>query len=206
MFRILSASASSPDAPPVNHQSVGAFADELVVDVYYDPNHANTTSGAEAVDLEHGYGEGQEHYGVHVVFPDLYASLVFLSATYIVGFYFSRFLAIPSLVGEILVGILMGPNLLDLVPDPESFVLLGEIGLIFMVMEAGIDIDLTTLQLVGTRGTMIALVGTALPVCIATGIAYGLGYDMATATAVGCVFGPTSHGIAMAVLRRYEIL
>ena len=34
----------------------------------------------------------------------------------------------PSLVGEIFVGIFLGPNLLDFVPFETSWVMLGEIG------------------------------------------------------------------------------
>jgi Kef-type K+ transport system membrane component KefB len=40
----------------------------------------------------------------------------------------SRFLSMPALVGEIFMGILLGPNLLDFVPNQEAFVMLGEIG------------------------------------------------------------------------------
>jgi hypothetical protein len=32
------------------------------------------------------------------------------------------------LVGHIVVGILMGPNLVDFVPNPEAWVLFGDIG------------------------------------------------------------------------------
>lgn len=66
--------------------------------------------------------------GVHIAYTDLYAALVFLAAIYAGGLAVSRFLGMPALVGEIFVGIFMGPNLLDFVPYEESFVLLGEIG------------------------------------------------------------------------------
>ena len=46
----------------------------------------------------------------------------------------------PSLLGEIFVGILLGPTL---VPFPISFVMLGETWLILLVIEAGIDSGLT---------------------------------------------------------------
>ena len=75
-----------------------------------------------------------------------------------------------------------------------------------LVLEAGIDIDLTTLRLVGSRGTLIALVGSVLPVALAIGIAYILGYSGITAIAAGCTFAPTSLGIAMNVLRRSGIV
>jgi len=95
---------------------------------------------------------------------------------------------------------------LDFVPNEEAFVMLGEIGLILLVLEAGIDIDVTTLRLIGSRGLCIALVGTFLPVLLAHGIAWILGFRGAAALAAGCTFAPTSLGIAMNVLRRSGIV
>ena len=99
-----------------------------------------------------------------VSMPDLYHSIVFFAAIYAAGVLSAKVLKMPALVGEIFCGILLGPNLLQFVPNPEAFVMLGEIGLILLVLEAGIDIDLTTLKLIGARGVVIALVGTFLPV------------------------------------------
>jgi Kef-type K+ transport system membrane component KefB len=108
----------------------------------------------------------------------------------------------PSLVGEIFVGILLGPNLAAYVPNPVSFVMLGEIGLILLVLEAGIDIDLTMLKLIGTRGFIIAIIGSILPIAIAIAIAFAIGTDTAGSIAAGAAFGPTSLGIAMNILRQ----
>ena len=81
--------------------------------------------------LQEGYDAGyheDEHFGVHIKFSELFSGVAFLAAVYGAGLFFSRCLRMPSLVGEILVGIVMGPNLLDVVPVEEAFVLLGEIG------------------------------------------------------------------------------
>ena len=95
------------------------------------------------------------------------------------------------------------------VPHPAFAHLDGSLflsSLILLVLEAGIDIDLTTLKLVGTRGVMIALVGTLLPVALAFTIALILGYQGIAAVAAGCVFAPTSLGIAMNILRQSNVL
>ena len=78
--------------------------------------------------------------------------------------------------------------------------------LILLVLEAGIDVDLTMLKLIGSRGLCIALVGTFLPVILAYGIAFLLGFRGPAALAAGCTFAPTSLGIAMNVLRRSGIV
>lgn len=114
----------------------------------------------------------------------------------------------PDLVGEIIAGILLGPPLADYVPNPEAWVLLGEIGLVLLVIEAGIDIDVSTLQLIGTRGFLIAIVGSILPIAFGIIIAIllnGTG-DIKSALAAGATFGPTSLGIALNILRGGGVL
>lgn len=167
---------------------------------------ANSTTGSRMTTLIDGNGrllgggEGDESFGVHITYENLYLSVFFLASIYAAGMLSSTVLKMPALVGEIFCGIILGPSLLNYVPYAESFVLLGEIGLILLVIEAGVDIDLTTLKLIGKRGLMIALVGTFLPVLLAFGIAFALGYRGVEAISVGCSFAPTSLGIAMNVL------
>lgn len=76
-----------------------------------------------------------------------------------------------------------------------------------MVLEAGIDIDVATLKLIGTRGCLIALVGSLLPIGIGIGLAYAVGVtDAREAIAAGATFGPTSLGIALNILRSGGVL
>jgi len=76
-----------------------------------------------------------------------------------------------------------------------------------LVIEAGIDIDVSTLKLIGTRGFMIAVVGSLLPIGIGIGLAYAVGVtDAREAIAAGATFGPTSLGIALNILRSGGVL
>ena len=114
----------------------------------------------------------------------------------------------PSLVGQIFAGILLGPPLADYVPNPEAWVLLGEVGLVILVLEAGIDIDVATLKLIGTRGFLIAIVGSILPIGLGMCFAMALigTSDVKAIIAAGAAFGPTSLGIALNILRSGGIL
>lgn len=78
--------------------------------------------------------------------------------------------------------------------------------LILLVLEAGIDIDLTTLKIIGTRGFLVAIFGVGATVGIAYAVAALLGYTGIEALAAACVFAPTSLGIAMNVLRSSGII
>ena len=83
---------------------------------------------------------------------------------------------------------------------------MGEIGLVLLVIEAGVDIDVTTLKLIGKRGVIIATLGSILPIVIGIAIAYALGADTKAAIAAGASFGPTSLGIAMNILKTGKII
>ena len=79
--------------------------------------------------------------------------------------------------------------------------------MVLLVIEAGIDIDLSTLKLIGTRGCLIAILGSIFPIGLGMLIAYLLGItDTKAVIAAGAVFGPTSLGIALNILRGGGIL
>ena len=79
-----------------------------------------------------GDEESHSEFGVHIEYVDLYDTVLFFIAIYMSG-QIAAFVKMPSLVGEIVCGILLGPPLADFVPNPEAFVLLGEIGVRWFV-------------------------------------------------------------------------
>lgn len=151
-------------------------------------------------------GGGDSEFGIHVSYDDIWFVMVYLASIYILGFLGSQFLGMPALVGQIFAGIIFGPEVLDIVPLPTAFVLFGEIGLVLLVVEAGVDIDITTLKVIGVRGVIIAVVGSILPIALGLGIAFIVGAEPKAAIAAGAAFGPTSLGIAMNILKTGKII
>jgi Kef-type K+ transport system membrane component KefB len=148
-----------------------------------------------------GGGEGGNELTVHVYYEDIYNILVFLFAVYVAGL-ITKNLGMPALVGEIITGFLLGPPLADFVPEKKALVLVGEIGLIFLIIEAGIELDLQQLRQTGTRAMAIAFIGSILPICSGVAVIM-LGDKEATfksALAVGFSFAPTSLGVASSAL------
>lgn len=152
--------------------------------------------------------------GIPTAPEDLYAIMLFFLALYLVGDCFcSRVLkVVPSLVGYILVGIAFGPEGFDLFSigssngTVETFVVLGNLGLVLLIVQAGLEMDYKILRIVGLRGVIIAIAGTILPVTIGTAIASRYLDDWRSALSAGCSFGPTSAGIAMNVLGQCRVL
>lgn len=76
------------------------------------PDHG--LAGADSEPYGGGSNNDAEHdtgFGVRITYDDLYNSIIFLTCIYISGQIASRFLKLPGLVGEIICGILLGPNL-----------------------------------------------------------------------------------------------
>ena len=118
----------------------------------------------------------EENLSVEVPYEDLYRVLIFLGVVFIAGQVAER-LGMPSLVGEIIVGFLLGPPLADFVPYAEAIVLFGDIGLILLILEAGIDIDVVQLKVTGIRAFLMAVTGSVVPLAIGFGVATAAGLD-----------------------------
>ena len=102
---------------------------ELYDDEYEKNGDAAGHGGEELLDAHGGHGDGHSEFGVHITYQDLYRSVIFLGAIYVSGqIASSKYLKMPNLVGEIICGIILGPPLLDIVPNARAWVLLGELG------------------------------------------------------------------------------
>ena len=145
-----------------------------------------------------------EDHDIEEAFQHIYYVMLFVSALWFIGKIFAR-LGLPSLVGEIIVGIIMGPNLLNFVPYSDALVVIGEIGLVLLVLEAGIDVSIGHLKVVGRRGLFVAVFGSMLPLGIGTGLALLYGESLQAAFAIGACLAPTSMGIALNVLRNAKV-
>ena len=88
----------------------------------------------------------------------------------------------------------------NVVPYEKALVLIGEIGLIALILQAGIELDVAQLRTTGTRAMAIALTGSVLPVGCGFGIAKAFGYSFKAALAIGASFAPTSSGVVASVL------
>ena len=108
---------------------------------------------------------------------------------------------IPSVIGELLAGLLVGPSLLGWVTPDTTMKLLAEIGIILLLFEVGMDTNLGRLARSGSKPYIVAVVGFTLP--------FGLGYAVSawlfglpelTALFIGGTLTATSIGITVRVL------
>ena len=143
---------------------------------------------------------------VPFTFEELVAFCGILLIFWVVGKSVEKF-GLPSLVGEILAGIAVGPHGVNIAPKPDALMMVGEFGLVLMVLEAGVEVDLASLSLVGARGVRVAFFGSLVPLAIGATLAK-LVFDMSAKTclAVGACLAPTSMGISLKVLQDGGVL
>ena len=108
-------------------------------------------------------------------------------------------LKIPAVLAEIVAGIALGPSLLGWVGHGEVLVFLGELGVILLLLEVGLEMDLGELGAVGKASLLVAVAGVVLPFAGGFGVATLLGQDLNPAIFVGAALTATSVGITARV-------
>ena len=84
-------------------------------------------------------------------------------------------LRLPSVLGELIAGIILGGSLLAVVPSMagqvgyDTFHLLAEIGVCILLFEIGLETDLGDLIKVGPTSTLVAVVGVVAPFALGFG-------------------------------------
>ncbi len=111
----------------------------------------------------------------------------------------------PAVLGELAVGVLLGPSVLGLVPLTAGVFLLAEIGVILLLFEVGLETDLAELARVGGPALTVALAGMALPFVGGFLLTRGLGHPPLAAIFVGAALTATSIGITARVLSELKL-
>jgi len=106
----------------------------------------------------------------------------------------------PTVLGELVAGIVIGPSVLNLVSDNDIFLFLAELGVIVLLFEVGLETDLSTLLRVGKKSAAVAAGGVILPFLLGYWVALNLGFSDPVSLFLGAAFTATSVGVSVRVL------
>ena len=148
----------------------------------------------------------------------IFLQLAFLIAVILLAAKTAGYLSVrlgqPSVLGELLVGILLGPSLLDLLHLPfieggklgETIKELGELGVLLLMFIAGLELHLDEL----TRNTKVSalagIMGVLTPVALGTGTGLLFGLELDPALFLGLTLGATSVSISAQTLMELRVL
>jgi Kef-type K+ transport system membrane component KefB len=107
----------------------------------------------------------------------------------------------PSVIGELLAGVVLGPSLLGWIEPAQTFRLLAEIGIILLLFEVGLETDVMQLVRAGGKSVAVAIAGFVLPFMLGFALCYW-GFDLALLVSlfVAGTITATSIGITLRVL------
>lgn len=111
-----------------------------------------------------------------------------------------RRLGQPTLIGEILAGVLVGPAVLGLVEVSATLEAFAELGAVFLLFWVGLETKIDDLRAVGRAAAYVGVLGVALPFAGGAGVAAGFGEPSAVIVFTGAALVATSVGITSAVL------
>jgi len=140
--------------------------------------------------------------GVAAVLTDLF--VVLFAAK--LGDELFRRLRQPTIVGEILAGVLVGPAVLGLVQPGEVLEVFAELGVVFLLFWVGLETRLSDLREVGATAVSVGLLGVAIPFAGGISLGAALGESTATSLFIGAALVATSVGITSAVLIELGVL
>jgi Kef-type K+ transport system membrane component KefB len=108
----------------------------------------------------------------------------------------------PSVIGELLAGILIGPSVLGLIEISGPIYLLAQIGIILLLFEVGIETDIGRLTSSGTNAIILAAGGVFFPFVFGFCISYFLfSFNLLVSLFIACTLTATSIGITLRILR-----
>lgn len=120
----------------------------------------------------------------------------------------SKVIRLPTVVGALLAGIVLGPAVLGIIGETEFLSQVSEIGVIVIMFTAGVTTDLQELRHAGKAGFLIALFGVLVPLVSGLGIGWlsntmGWTQDMSMLESIflGTVLTATSVTITVETLK-----
>jgi len=140
--------------------------------------------------------------------------LIILPASKLAG-YASIRLGQPSVLGELLVGVVLGPSLIDLLHAPvfgnnsalpEFIKELGEIGVLLLMFVAGIELHLDEMRKTSRVAAFSGTLGVFVPVGLGWLVGLSFGLEMQSAIFLGLTLGATSVSISAQTLMELKVL
>jgi Kef-type K+ transport system membrane component KefB len=133
------------------------------------------------------------------------AMLLVFAAAKLLAEIFER-LGQPGIVGEILAGILIGPQVLGWLAPSEFLRTLSDLGVMFLLFRVGLEIKAPELMKVGGTALLVAVAGVIVPFFAGWGICALWGEPRLESIFTGAAMVATSVGITAQVLASRGLL
>ena len=111
----------------------------------------------------------------------------------------------PAVFGLLLIGALIGPNLLNLVQDVNMIRMIAELGAILILFVIGLEFDVSKLMKLGARSILIGLLKFAIVLFFGYETTLLLGFSAKVALFIGVILSFSSTVVVVKVLEQKEV-
>ncbi len=128
--------------------------------------------------------------------------------------YLSVRLGQPAVVGELLVGIILGPTVLNMLHWPlfagghlgEMFRYLAHLGVLFLMFIAGLEVDMEAMRRAGRPAIWVGVLGVLFPIALGLGVSLLFGFNLLEGMFIGLMLAATSVSISAQTMIELGIL
>jgi len=147
-------------------------------------------------------------------FLQLILAIAIIIAAAKAGGYLSNRLGQPAVLGELIVGIVLGPTLVDLLHQAaftdmhlsEVVHELAELGVLLLMFLAGLELHLNDLVKSGKVSALAGVLGVVFPLLIGAAVALLFDPNLKDAIFIGLILSATSVSISAQTLMELKVL
>ena len=147
-------------------------------------------------------------------FLQLAIALTIIISTAKLGGYLSYRLGQPSVLGELIVGIILGPSVLNFLSIPyfmdehlpEVIHQMAEMGVLLLMFLAGLDLHISDLLKSSKVAALAGSLGVVFPLVLGTGVGMLFSMNTQSALFIGLILSATSVSISAQTLMELKVL
>lgn len=114
---------------------------------------------------------------------------------------FMRKIGLPSLMGELIMGVLIGPAVFGLVTPNEVIETLAQIGIFFLMLHTGVETEPSEFYAAVKDCFAIGIIGAIVAFLTSMGVALAFDYDLLASVFVGLTMTASAVVVTLKILR-----
>jgi Kef-type K+ transport system membrane component KefB len=130
--------------------------------------------------------------------------LILMVVVWTVAVFLRRF-GLPTIMGELVMGVIVGPAVLGWVEPSEIIEVLAQMGVFFLMLHAGVETEPREFFSALRSSLGVALVGAVAPFTASIAVAWAFGLSPVTAVFVGLTMTATAVVVTLKVLRELRL-
>ncbi len=130
--------------------------------------------------------------------------LILMVVIWVMAVLLRRF-GIPTIMGELIAGIIIGPAVLGLIEPNELIEVLAQLGIFFLMLHTGVETNPRDFVNAVRKSFGIAFIGAVFPFLTAFGVTLLFGYTVKTSLFVGVALTATAVVVTLKILKDLKL-